>query len=206
MKLLLSGGGEPEQVKLLDEYFANYVGEGKILYIPVAMDKIPYDDCESWFRKTYEKYKLYNIDVCIDLKKSPNLNEYKAVFIGGGNTFKLLKEVKESNFDCALKEYLNNGGFVYGGSAGAIIFGETIKTASHADKNLVGLKDLNGLNLLNGYDVWCHYNEKNDINNVLKLKRATIVLYEESGILFNGKEFTTIGKDYLIFPDDFEQI
>ena len=206
MKLLLSGGGEPEQVKWLDEYFANYVGEGKILYIPVAMDKIPYDDCENWFRETYAKYKLYNIDVCIDLKKSPNLNEYKAVFIGGGNTFKLLKEVKESNFDRVLKEYLNNGGFVYGGSAGAIIFGKTIKTASHADKNLVGLKDLNGLNLLNGYDVWCHYNEKNDINNVLKLEKATIVLYEESGILFNGKEFTTIGKDYLIFPDDFEQI
>ena len=204
MKLLIAGGGEPEQVQPLDEYFANYVGKGKILYIPVAMYKIPYDECESWFRETYAKYKLYNIDVCTDLKKAPNLNEYKAVFIGGGNTFKLLKEIKDNNFDSVLKEYIDNGGFVYGGSAGAIIFGKTIKTSSHSDKNFVNLKDLNGLNLLNGYDVWCHYNEENDRNNVLKLEKSTIVLYEESGVLFNGKEFITIGKEHLIFPDDFE--
>ena len=204
MKLLIAGGGEPEQVQPLDEYFANYVGKGKILYIPVAMYKIPYDECESWFRETYAKYKLYNIDVCTDLKKAPNLNEYKAVFIGGGNTFKLLKEIKDNNFDSVLKEYLDNGGFVYGGSAGAIIFGKTIKTSSHSDKNFVNLNVLNGLNLLNGYDVWCHYNEENDRNNVLKLEKSTIVLYEESGVLFNGKEFITIGKEHLIFPDDFE--
>ena len=204
MKLLLAGGGEPEQVKSLDEYFANYVGEGKILYIPVAMHKIPYNDCESWFRETYAKYKLYNIDICTDLKNAPNLENYKAVFIGGGNTFKLLKEIKESNFDCALKEYLNNGGFVYGGSAGAIIFGKTIKTSSHADKNFVNLKDLNGLNLLNGYDVWCHYNEMRDKSEILKLDLQTIVLYEESGIIFDGKEFKAVGKEHLIFPDDFK--
>lgn len=204
MKLLLAGGGEPEQVKPLDEYFANYVKEGKVLYIPVAMYKIPYDECESWFRETYAKYNIYNIDVCTDLKKAPNLNEYKAIFIGGGNTFKLLKEIKESNFDYALTEYLKNGGFVYGGSAGAIIFGKTIKTSSHADKNLVNLKDLNGLNLINGYDVWCHYNEKKDLNNVLKLENSTIVLYEESGVLFDGEKFITVGKNHLFFPDDFE--
>lgn len=202
MKLLLSGGGEPEQVKALDEYFANYVGDDKILYIPVAMYKIPYDKCENWFRETYAEYKLYNIDVCTDLKNAPNLNKYKAVFIGGGNTFKLLKEIKESNFDYTIKEYLNNDGFVYGGSAGAIIFGKTIKTASHDDKNFVNLKNLNGLNLLNNYDVWCHYDENKDKSEIIKLRQPTIVLYEESGVLFNGKSFKTIGKEPLMFPDD----
>lgn len=204
MMLLLSGGGDPEQVKQLDEYFANYVGDKKILYIPVAMYKIPYDDCENWFRKTYAKYKISNIDVCTDLKKAPNLSEYKAIFIGGGNTFKLLKEIKESNFDYALINYLKSGGFVYGGSAGAIIFGKTIETANHADKNLVDLKDLNGINLLNGYDIWCHYNEKLDKKDILKLKENTIILYEESGIIFDGSNFITVGKEHLIYPYDFK--
>ena len=45
MKILLTGGGETDQVNALDEYFANYVGDRKILYIPVAMDKMPHDDC-----------------------------------------------------------------------------------------------------------------------------------------------------------------
>ena len=196
MKLLLSGGGEPDQVKPLDEYFANYVKDGKILYIPVAMDKIPYDDCEKWFRETYAKYNLNNIEMCTNLKEINDLNNYKAIFIGGGNTFKLLKEIKESNFDIKLKEYLQNNGFIYGGSAGAIIFGKTIEPAIHADKNTVNLKDLNGLNILDDYDVWCHYKET---DNLKDLNRKTIVLYEESGILYDGKEIKTLGKDHLIY-------
>ena len=202
MKLLLSGGGEPEQVKALDEYFANYVKDGKILYIPVAMEKIPYNACEKWFRETYAKYNLNNIEMQTDLKKIKSLGEYKAIFIGGGNTFKLLKEIKESNFEKTLKDYLNNGGFVYGGSAGAIIFGKTIETAIHADKNNVNLKDLTALNLLEGYDVWCHYDEKQE-KEILKLNNKTLVLYEESGILHDGKNIKSIGKEYLVFPKDF---
>ena len=200
MKLLLSGGGEPDQVKPLDKYFANYVKDGKILYIPVAMDKIPYDDCEKWFRETYAKYNLNNIEMCTNLKEINDLNNYKAIFIGGGNTFKLLKEIKESNFDIKLKDYLNNNGFIYGGSAGAIIFGKTIESAIHADKNTVNLKDLNGLNILDDYDVWCHYKET---DNLKDLNRKTIVLYEESGILYDGKEIKTIGKNHLIYPQNF---
>ena len=200
MKLLLSGGGEPDQVKPLDKYFANYVKDGKILYIPVAMDKIPYEDCEKWFRETYAKYNLNNIEMCTNLKEINDLNNYKAIFIGGGNTFKLLKEIKESNFDIKLKEYLQNNGFIYGGSAGAIIFGKTIEPAIHADKNTVNLKDLNGLNILDDYDVWCHYKET---DNLKDLNRKTIVLYEESGILYDGKEIKTIGKIHLIYPQNF---
>ena len=198
MKLLLSGGGEPDQVKPLDEYFANYVKNGKILYIPVAMDKIPYEDCEKWFRETYAKYNLNNIEMCTNLKEINDLNNYKAIFIGGGNTFKLLKEIKESNFDIKLKEYLQNNGFIYGGSAGAIIFGKTIEPAIHADKNTVNLKDLNALNILDDYDVWCHYKET---DNLKDLNRKTIVLYEESGILYDGKEIKTIGKNHLIYQN-----
>ena len=198
MKLLLSGGGEPDQVKPLDEYFANYVKNGKILYIPVAMDKIPYEDCEKWFRETYAKYNLNNIEMCTNLKEINDLNNYKAIFIGGGNTFKLLKEIKESNFDIKLKEYLQNNGFIYGGSAGAIIFGKTIEPAIHADKNTVNLKDLNALNILDDYDVWCHYKETDNLN---VLNRKKIVLYEESGILYDGKEIKTIGKNHLIYQN-----
>lgn len=203
MKLLLSGGGEPDQVKALDKFFAKYVSGGKVLYIPVAMEKMPYSDCEKWFRDTYKKYNIFDIDVCTDLSVIESLQDYKAIFIGGGNTFKLLKEVRESGFDKKLIDYLNNNGFVYGGSAGAIIFGKTIETSSHADKNNVGLKDLSGLNLLNGYDVWCHYRQKKDYKEVLQLKNPTKVLYEESGLFFDGTSFKSIGKDSFTYPDDF---
>ena len=202
MKILISGGGEPEQVKPLDDYFAKSMNGGKVLYIPVAMYKVPYNECKEWFKKTYE-YCNFDIDMCTDLSKIKSLDEYTGVFIGGGNTFKLLKEIRESKFDILLEKYLKNGGFVYGGSAGAIIFGKSIETFSHADKNIVGLTELSGLNMLNGFDVWCHYNPKEDNNNIMNLKNSTKVLYEESGLLFDGKNFKSIGKDSLTYPEDF---
>ena len=151
MKLLLSGGGDPEQVVELDKIFAENVKEGKVLYIPVAMDKIPYDDCLNWFKSTYKEYGITDIDMCVDLNEITNLNQYKGIFIGGGNTFKLLNEIKKSNFDVKLKQYLNTDGFVYGGSAGAIIFGNSIDTAIHADDNYLNLENFDGLNILNNH-------------------------------------------------------
>ena len=157
------------------------------------MGKISYKDCEECFLKTYTHLK--NVDVGTDLSQIEDLNCYKGIFIGGGNTFKLLKEIKDSNFDKKLKKYLDDGGFIYGGSAGATIFGKTIETAINADKNDVNLKDLSGLNLLNDYNIWCHYDEKNaDLSNI---KGKTILLYEESGLIFDGKNFIKIGKEYL---------
>lgn len=203
MKLLLTGGGDPDQVIEMDKYFCNYVEDGKVLYIPVAMDKIPYNECENWFKKTYEKYGLKNIEMCTDLASKKILKEYKAVYIGGGNTFKLLELIKKSNFDIVLKEYLKSGGFVYGGSAGAIIFGKTIETAIHADLNYNKLEDLSGLNLLNECDIFCHYNPVKDESEIKNLNRKTYILYEESGLLFDGKCITKLGKEFLEFPSDF---
>ena len=198
MKLLLSGGGDPEQVVELDKIFAENVKGGKVLYIPVAMDRIPYDDCLNWFKSTYKEYGITDIDMCVDLNEEIDLNQYQGVFIGGGNTFKLLHEIKKSNFDVKLKEYLNTDGFVYGGSAGAIIFGNSIDTAIHADDNYLNLENLDGLNMLNNQKIWCHYNPEKDNDELNKIKGNIIVLYEESGILFDGKNITSVGKEHIV--------
>lgn len=198
-KLLLSGGGNPEQVKALDEFFADYVNGGKVLYIPVAMDDIPYEECLKWFKSVYEKYGITKIDMCTNLYECNNLNNYKAIFIGGGNTFKLLKEIKESNFDKRLIEYLNNDGFVYGGSAGAIIFGYSIDTAAYADENKVSLKDLSGLNLLSDYRIWPHYDGVNGMDELMSINGKIIALYEESGLFYDGNKLSIVGKPYVEF-------
>lgn len=202
MKLLLSGGGDPEQVLELDKIFASHVKGEKVLYIPVAMDKFPYEDCLKWFTQTYKQYGITNIDMYTDLSKNINLNEYKGIFIGGGNTFKLLNEIKKFRFDIKLKEYLNNDGFVYGGSAGAIIFGSSIDTASYADENYIDLKDLTGINILNNKKIWCHYNPKDHKEELDKIKGEIILLYEESGIFFDGENITAVGKDYELIENN----
>lgn len=198
--LILSGGGDAEKVKPIDSFFANKINKEKVLiYIPVAMEEacFTYEECYKWFSKTYSEYGIYKIEMWTDLQEKKLSNEYAGVFIGGGNTYKLLKTLKDTKFDKECIKFLNNGGVIYGGSAGAIIFGKTIDSAKHADKNIVNLKDSKGLNFLNNKDVWCHYKETDDelidcYNNEL------YILYEESGIIIAGEDVKEIGKKYKI--------
>lgn len=110
---------------------------------------------------------------------------------------------KESKFDIKLMEYLNNGGFVYGDSAGAIIFGNSIKAAGYYDENDVGLTDLSGLNLANGRDIFCHYSDENnetlDVDNeyLKNYDNDLYILYNESGLFIKDNEIIAIGKPYL---------
>ncbi len=68
------------------------------LYIPLAMGQEKYADCYEWI-----KDELKNVDVpYIEMVKSAdelavkNMNDFGVIFIGGGNTFKLLNDLKIS--------------------------------------------------------------------------------------------------------------
>jgi dipeptidase E len=196
MRLILSGGGNSEDVVPIDKLFKNQIDIKKtVLYIPVAMEPsmFTYDECFEWFRNTYNNYGITNIELCTDLYSAVLSNKYTAVFIGGGNTFKLLKEIKDSHFDSKLIEYLKRGGLLYGGSAGAIICGKTIKAALHLDKNNVGITNLDGLNLLNGADVYCHYSVEAD-DFIRNYNGNLFALYEESGLFIQNKVISSIGR------------
>lgn len=196
--LILSGGGDAEKVKTIDVFFANKINKEKVLiYIPVAMEKssFTYEECYDWFSKTYREYGIHKIQMWTDLKGRKLSSEHAGVFIGGGNTYKLLKILKDTNFDKELIKFLSYDGVVYGGSAGAIIFGKTIDSAKYSDKNIVNLMDTNGLNLLNNKDVWCHYKEDDD-KLIESYDNGLYILYEESGIIIDGQDINGIGKEY----------
>lgn len=153
-----------------------------------------YEECYEWFTKTYSEYGIYKIEMWTDLQGKKLTNEYAGVFIGGGNTYKLLKTLKDTQFDKECIKFLNDGGVIYGGSAGAIIFGKTIGSTKHADKNIVNLKDSKGLNVLNNKDVWCHYKEIDD-EFIDSYDNELYILYEESGIIIDGKDIKELGKN-----------
>jgi len=200
MGLLLSGGGDPENVVPLDAFFVRRIDLRKpVLYIPVAMEPhvFTYDECFAWFKETYNPYGVHAVELCTDLRPAMDLSEYAAVFIGGGNTFKLLKAMKESRFDEQLIAYCRGGGFIYGGSAGAIIFGAAILTGTaHGDRNTVGLTDLSGLNLAGGRDIWCHYSPADD-ELIRAYENDLYILYEESGLFIEGDKIESVGKMFL---------
>jgi dipeptidase E len=122
-----------------------------------------------------------------------DLQGFDAVYIGGGNTWNLYKEIIDSGFDTTLIKYINEGGLAYGGSAGAIIFGKLINTQSD-DKNVDVKKE--GLNMLEGNSVVCHYAiESKDFYTQFAKDNMTdiLCLYEESGVVFSKGRFSDCG-------------
>lgn len=198
--LFLSGGGSEKDSKILDKEFAKALSKNKtLLYIPIAINvrKHPYRECLKWINTVFRRYEI-KITMCTNLKKLSfnDVRGFGGIYIGGGNTFKLMKKIRETHFDKILKDFLNVGGAIYGGSAGAIILGKDIRTASWQDKNSVGLKDTKGLDLINGYSVWCHYERSQDniIKQVAKdLGTPIVALTEKTGLIVCGSKAWFVG-------------
>lgn len=214
MKLLLCGGGSGEKTTLANAKFNEIIDHSKkLLYIPLAMDKERYPSCIEWLQNEMKDVSLQDIEMITNAKQicEKNLKDYCAIFIGGGNTFKLLKKLKESGAFKILTEYMKNDGIIYGCSAGAIIFGKNIESCLYMDSNDVKLEDTTGFDILNGLSLTAHYTNKSEEKTKLatdylvkysKNKEAVYALPEEDTIYIDGKKMSFIGtKNYYIFEN-----
>lgn len=215
-QIILAGGGEPEDELPLNRLFAKCTGTAsRILYLPIAMDgvRVPYATCREWFSSVFRPLGIHHFEMWTDIfaEDHARLNEFTAIFIGGGNTYRLLKLLRDSGFDQALMRFVAQGGIIEGGSAGAIILGRDINTCAHMDANEVDLQETRGLNLIADHAIWCHYREDDDQRIAAYIATAgfpVIALTERSGVqiaddhLFAaGYEgiirFTASSKDYI---------
>ncbi len=205
MKIILSGGGSGEQTTELDSLFASLLDKSKpLLYIPIAIDNIkhPYPECLKWLKSTFDnlgvtKYELWAEQ---DLSKSKEVppEKFSGIYIGGGNTFYLIHQLKKSGFWNFLMNAIELDIPVYGGSAGAIILSKSLTTAKYYDKDWNGLKNLKAANLVNGYDIICHYKEerRDKLNEILSHEKLkAVLLTERSGLYNDGKKVILVGKD-----------
>src|SRR5690348_447751 len=188
-RLLLSGGGSAKDSLLLDQLLVQLTARGHMLYLPIAMDphQKPYGSCYQWIRSVFTPLGLDRITMWsgVSAKTVDDLDPFTALYIGGGNTFKLLRDLRQARFDKAIQFFLHRGGIVYGGSAGAIICGRDISTATLLDRNDVGLENTTGLDLLQGTSVWCHYQPTDDehiLSSLERLQHPIIALSEKTGL------------------------
>lgn len=89
-----------------------------------------------------------------------SLKQAKIIYVGGGNTFRLLKALKDSGADQILQDFCEHSDGIYVGvSAGSLIVGQSIASAVGHDENKVNLTDLTGLRIV-PYLLLVHYSEK----------------------------------------------
>jgi dipeptidase E len=168
----------------------NWIGtNARVLYWPMAQpnEGRRHEQCLAWLTEVLRPMGITSISMWSDFSgRSPEqIAEHDAVFIGGGCTYLLLHELKESGFDRALIEFYRNGGVIYGGSAGAIVLGSDIKPCAHIDRNICGLEDTTGLNLVNDLAVACHYRKEHaDILRQCsgELQTSILALSERTGL------------------------
>jgi dipeptidase E len=200
IKIALAGGGDAADSRLLDEVFAAWLGsQGRLLYWPVALRGMrPFQACLEWFTETLAPVNISDISMWTELAGHPanELDDYDAVYIGGGNTFSLLAELQQSGFEHHLKTFTQRGKPVYGGSAGAIVLGRDISTAQNFDRNNSTLVGTKGMDLAAGHAIWPHYRPQHDgliEAYVQQYRLPVLAIPERSGIAVEGTGLRTVG-------------
>ncbi|MFZ5932621.1 MAG: Type 1 glutamine amidotransferase-like domain-containing protein [Patescibacteria group bacterium] len=201
--LYLSGGGDEVQTAAFDALYTQELearGIKNIVYIPVALKPDRFSKAEEWFQSVFSG-KVEGIKTLTELNNVGPLDpKEQSIYIGGGDTVRLLKGIKDSGFDKTLIWFIRNGGIVYGGSAGAIILGADIRTAP--ETNNITLPSYEGLNLLNGMSVACHYDGSEDEHARLKKLRnlldiPIIALPENAGVIIRSEKTEIVGENVI---------
>lgn len=206
-KLFLSGGGDIETSYSFDELFFDLLPQNaSILYIPVAMANTmaKREMCFDWFSKLISSHsnsdKYLDFTIWNDGDALPKLYNYDAVYIGGGNTYRLLATLEKSGMLDILVKYIKDGGIYYGGSAGAVIVGKSLQTVK--EENLENYSKHDGMNLINNLSIFPHFSDSkeqiNIIGTICDSHALTIAaLPENSGLIVDERGINVHGNVYL---------
>lgn len=192
------GGSEDEEAKLWIEAFRPGLS---VTVWPFAHPALANrQSAGRWITGALERFAPSHIDIWDSPagREHSDLEDTDIIAIPGGNTFDLLDTLHSSGLFLALRAFLDRGGRVYGGSAGAILMGNDIGIALEADPNDVGLQDTTGMGILGELDVLPHYTEElldfarahrnQSGRNVLCLPEPTGVVVKDGTIRNVGPE------------------
>lgn len=172
----------------------------KIGYITTA-SKLSRSPFLEKVKNTIRENGYFFEELDIEEKSKDELRQFfqdkNVIHIEGGNTFYLLKAIRESGFDEILKELINEGKVYIGTSAGSYIMCPTIEVASwNPDgKDRFNVTDFTALNYV-PFVLKVHY--KGELESLVKEKMKTLkyplrILRDGQGILVDNDKYTFIG-------------
>ncbi len=211
-KLFLSGGGDQETTYEFDElFFCSLPLKANILYIPVAMASTveKRKSCLDWFSKLVSSHESserhYSFVIWNGDEDLPNLHNYSAIYVGGGNTYRLLAILQKTGMLESLLEYIKQGGIYYGGSAGAVISGRSLRTVE--EENLENYINHLGMDMVRGFSIFPHFSNSDEqrgaIKNICVKNTLNIVAVPEgSGIVIEEANICVFGMASVYTQDD----
>lgn len=189
MKLILSSCdfSNLSSARVIIDNLCKPICKCKVLYFPnekVTSEKIKSGKYEE--RIAAFGFQKKNIYVADYFDPEPFFDlDIDVIYISGGNTFGIMKLIRDSGFDKAIVNYVRGGVLYIGGSAGAHIATMDISHVAKYDKDTFGLTDFAGLGLYKGILI-CHYTEarKADFENLASLGGYIVsALSDEASII-----------------------
>ena len=207
-KLVISWGGDYRDTQKIDDIYKRMLMGKKILYIPRAMRKESYPWCLEWIQNVFpvdEGYSVYLLSEEEFIEnKELHLETYSGIYMGWGNTYRLLKLIKNTGFSMLLKQFLQDNKPVYGWSAWAIIMGKEIHTAPDMNAVKLSFEETLWYDACAGYSIACHYKETQNneiIDYVMNYHIPVICLPEATGIICQDDTYTIAGEKIAYMVD-----
>ncbi|EKD25626.1 MAG: hypothetical protein ACD_80C00011G0013 [uncultured bacterium (gcode 4)] len=192
-KLVVSWWGDHTDTKKIDALYKWLLVNKKILYIPRAMRPEEYPSCLEWIQNIFPISEWYSVDVLSEKEFTENnknhLDDYDGMYIGWGNTYRLLKLIRDTWFSDIIQRFIDNNKPIYGWSAGAIIMGKEIHTAADMNAVKLSFEETLWYNVCKDYSIVCHYNEEseNEIKDYAKYYQIPVIcLPEGTGLIYDN--------------------
>ena len=172
----------------------------KIAYVVTASkgskDRSYIERIEKIMKHEALSFKEIDIEGKNKVELREAFKDINVIHLEGGNTFYLLKAIRETGFDEILKEILGEGKVYIGTSAGAYVMCPTIEVSDwKSDKDRFGMTDFTALNYV-PFALKVHY--KDDMESLIREKITTLkyplrILRDGQGILVENGKYTFVG-------------
>lgn len=166
------------------------ISQCKVLYFPNEKATEQWINSNKFYNRL-SKFGFVKENIVVYNYFSPpdlDTNNIDVVYISGGNTFGMLKRIRESGADKIILDCVSRGATYIGGSAGAHIASRSIEHVVKYDVETFGLTDFSGLKLFDGIII-CHYSELRQadyIGLIEQGERNVIKLRDEDFIILEG--------------------
>ncbi|XOU94849.1 MAG: Type 1 glutamine amidotransferase-like domain-containing protein [Candidatus Kerfeldbacteria bacterium] len=152
------------------------------------------------------KYDFTEIDIDNKTENEvrKELKDFDVIYVEGGDTFYLLKAIRNCNFKAIIEEKIEQGVIYVGSSAGAYITCPTIEMATWINSNNFsyhGLTDFTGMSLV-PFFIYAHYEE--GVKDILKEKMRylgcnTKILNDEQALRIEDNKIELLGDPIEIY-------
>ncbi len=185
----------------LDNHLSKRMVDCKIVYITTAANEVHDKSYVVIQKQKMEKWGLNYVEIDIAGKRKIELKDMlrvsDIVMVEGGNTFYLLKAIRESGFGEVIKQLIEKGVVYIGASAGSYVACPSIIMATWSDRfDRYGINDYTAMKLV-PFLIKAHY--KPSLYGFLKEKAKELnyplrVLTDNQALLVQDNKVKLLGK------------